>query len=182
MKEPEKKIFGAITVINHVDSSQLKQDLSYSSNDLTSAMMDQASLFAHYGVLLSQASAQVDKLKMLLEAAESRIYRQIRDAADLASEKTTEAQIKAGVAGHGRILEIKKALNEAKQIESLAKTAVEAFRHRRDMLIQHGLIEREEMKGQVSIMTKRAHEEQMQGVRERVSSSLKARREGASEE
>lgn len=177
-----EKSFGTMKVTNYIDSGSLKTDLAYSSSDLTSAMMTQASLFAHYGVLLAQSAAQVDKFKMLLETAEARVYRQIRDAADLAGKKVTEPLINSEVANNLKILQIKKALNEAKQIESLAKTAVEAFRHRRDMLVQHGLIEREEMKGSLSIATKRANEEQMAGAKERVLNRMQQRRDGAADE
>lgn len=140
-----------VRVANFIDAAELKKDMSYSLADLSTAMMEQSTLFARYGVLASKASKQVDDFKLLLEAAESQVYRKIRDEKAKAAEKVTEAQLEKEVAVHPRVVQFKRALNEARQVEGIAKTAVEGFRHRRDMLIQHGLITREEMKGEVSI-------------------------------
>lgn len=137
-----------------IDAAQLRKDLVYSPNNLTDAMMQQASLFAHYGVLASQASRQVDVVKMLLENAESAVYQKVHGEKAVAGEKVTVPMMEALVARHERVISMKRALNEAKRVESSAKIAVEAFRHRRDMLIQHGLISREEMKGELRIMEK----------------------------
>lgn len=150
-----------------VDSAQLDRDLAYSASDLTSAMMEQAALFARYGVLAAQASKQVDDVKVLVENTEAEIYRRIRDEKAAAAEKATEAQVNAEVTRHPRVIAVKKALNEAKQIEAIAKIAVESFRHRRDMLVQHGLISREEMKGELSMQARQAREEEFKHQEER---------------
>lgn len=134
-------------------------------------------MFAHYGIALSQASKQVDSLKMLLETAEATVYRKLRDQANEDKEKVTEAQLDKSVARHPRVLSIKKALNEAKQIEANAKTAVEAFRHRRDMLIQQGLLAREEMKGEVVIAERNARQDVEAGQRSRLLDSMRTKRE-----
>lgn len=150
-----------------IDADTLKKDLAYSASDLTSAMMDQASMFAHYGVLAADASRQVDNFKFLLEQAEAAVYRKVRDAAVANGEKVTEVLLDKQVSRNPKIIALKKALNEAKQIESVGKTAVESFRHRRDMLVQHGLISREEMKGELSIAAKRIHEEELEHTTKR---------------
>lgn len=146
------------TIKDFVDPAQLKQDLAFSNNDLTSAMMQQASLFSHYGVLAAQASRQVDVVKLLLENTEAAVYKMLRDQAAVAGDKVTEAQLEKSVSRHDRVIAMKKSLNEAKRVEGITKTAVEAFRHRRDMLVQMGLISREEMKGELSIKAKTAAE------------------------
>lgn len=147
------------TVRDFIDPAQLKRDLAFSDNDLTSAMMQQASIFSHYGVLASQASRQVDVIKLLLENTEAAVYKMLRDQAVQASEKVTEAQLEKLVSRHERVIAMKRSLNEAKRVESTAKIAVESFRHRRDMLVQMGLISREEMKGELSIRAKSVAEE-----------------------
>lgn len=139
-----------------VDADQLKRDLSYSVADLSSAMADQASLFVHYGVLAAQAAKQVDSIKLALENAEARIYRLLRDEAAEKAVKLTEAQLEKGVASHQRVIAFKKALNEAKQVEAVAKIAIEAFRQRRDMLIQQGATERQEREGDLRIQRREA--------------------------
>ncbi|MCH8476060.1 MAG: hypothetical protein LAT55_12635 [Opitutales bacterium] len=155
-----------------IDPQQLKKDMSYSLADLSTAMVDQASLFAHYGVLAARASRQVDEMKMLLENAEARVYRRVRDAAAAAGNKLTETQVDKQVAVHPQVIALKKAKNEAAQIEAVAKTAVEAFRHRRDMLVQHGATSREEMKGELSISRRRENETSMKEQRERMLKGL----------
>ena len=108
-------------VTNFIDRDQLKSDMRYSMADLSSAMMQQASLFVHYGVLLAQASRQVDDLELTLEASESQVYRKLRDSAVKAGEKTSVAGLEKEVTVHPKVIELRLALNEAKQIEAIAK-------------------------------------------------------------
>jgi siroheme synthase len=81
-------------------------------------------------------------------------------------EKVTEALLDKLVTRHERVTIVKKALNEAKQIEAIAKTAVEAFRHRKDMLVQHGATEREEMKGELVTKLRSGREEDLSNLKE----------------
>jgi len=167
----------AYAVKQYVDVVQLKADLSYSLANLSDAMVTQASLFTHYGVIAAQASRQVDEVKMLLEVAEARVYRLLRDQFAKDGEKISEARLEQSVAIDKRIITFKRALNEAKQIESAAKTAVEAFRHRRDMLVQQGLISREELKGELSIARRQVVEDTQESQRQRVLEGLKSRQQ-----
>ena len=151
-----------LSVKRLIDESQLKADLAFSQTDLSSAMMTQASMATHYGMIAAKASRQTHDLELALEVAEAKVYRNLRDASVAAGEKVTEAQLAKSVAIHPTIVALNKALNESKQVEAQSKTAVEAFRQRRDMLVQAGLLSREEMKGEVSIS--RRHE--VEGLRE----------------
>ncbi len=145
------------TVKDFVDAAQLKKDLAFSPNDLSTPMMQQSSLFAHYGVLHADAQRQVDTVKLLLENTEATVYKIIRDKFVTDGDKFTETLLEKSVARHARVIQMKKALNQAKRVESITKIAVEGFRHRRDMLIQQGLISREEMKGDLRIAERNAH-------------------------
>lgn len=155
-----------------IDAKKLKEDLAFNDQDLTTAMMQQSSLFSYYGVLAAEAARQVDVVKLLLENTEAAIYQLERNKAATAGEKLTEAMLEKRVARNSRVIGMKKALNEAKRIEAIGKTAVEAFRHRRDMLVQMGLISREEMKGELRIQEKNiresAYEYQKDSVLERM--------------
>ncbi|AGC36093.1 hypothetical protein B7L88_gp049 [Rhizobium phage RHEph10] len=161
----EKKAHNKITVRNYVETAKLKEDLGYSLVDLSGAQAQQAQLFAHYGVQAAKAARQVDNIKLLLENTEAAVYRVIRDQAVKAGEKVTEALLDKLVTRHERVTAVKKALNEAKQIEAIAKTAVEAFRHRRDMLVQHGATEREEMKGELVTKLRSGREEDLSNLK-----------------
>jgi len=162
-----------IKVRNYVDTEQLKKDLAYSSTNLSDAMMAQASMFAHYGVQAAYAAKQVNSLELLIENHEARVYRELRDKAIADGEKVTEALLERRIAQNTTIIKMKRLLNEAKQIEAIAKTASEAFRHRRDMLIQEGFTSREEMKGQLAIHKKRESEETFEGLKERALNRLR---------
>lgn len=165
-------------VKDFVDAFQLRKDLAFSPNNLTDAMMQQASMFSHYGVLAAEASRQVDVIKMLLENTEAAIYKIVRDDMNTKGEKFTEALLEKIIARHPRTISMKKALNEAKRVESIGKVAVESFRHRRDMLVQQGLISREEMKGEVRIAERNVRDEAASAQRQSVMERLNKAREG----
>lgn len=165
---PRRATARAYRVRQFIEPEQLAKDMSYSLADLSDAMVQQAPLFAHYGTLAAKASRQVDDLKMLLEVTEAKVYRVVRDEFAKAGTKVTEAQLEKTVAVHPQVIAVKKALNEARQIEATAKTAAEGFRHRRDMLVQQGLISREEMKGELSIARRNEAEGQVEAAKERV--------------
>lgn len=180
-EEAKKGSPRVIKVIEYVDGAELRRDLAYSTADLSSAMQDQAAMFADYGVRAAKASMQVDKMKLLLDNTEAEISRRERDAKTLKGEKVTEPQLAAIVTRHPRVVAAKRALNEAKQIESVAKTAVEAFRHRRDMLVQQGLISREEMKGELAVAVKNARDEESRGQQQRILDRRRDRQNGSEE-
>lgn len=144
------------TVKDFIDAATLRKDMAFSPNDIDTAMMEQASLFVHYGVLHADAQRQVDTVKLLLENTEAAVYKMIRDKAAAGGDKVTEPMLEKSVARHPRVVAMKKALNAAKRVESIGKIAVEGFRHRRDMLVQQGVKLREEMKGELRIAERNA--------------------------
>jgi len=89
--------------------------------------------------------------------------------------------LEKAVSRNDRVVSMKRALAQAKRVETVTKTAVEAFRHRRDMLVQQGLISREEMKGQLGIAAKNAHEEARQHQAMDAMSRIQAIRAGKEE-
>lgn len=163
--EEEKKAYNKIRVFNYIDSKQLKEDISYSLVDISGAQSRQAQLFVHYGELAAKAARQVDNIKLLLENTEAAVYRVLRDRMATAGEKFTETLLDKMVSRHERVIAVKKALNEAKQIEAVAKVAVEGFRHRKDMLVQHGATEREEMKGELVTRLRSSREEDLDNLK-----------------
>lgn len=161
------------TVQDFIDANHLKRDMAFSPNDLTTAMMEQSSLFAHYGVLAARASSQVDTVKLLLENTEAAIYKMTRDDMVSKGEKFTETLLEKLISRHSRVISMKKALNQAKRVESIGKTAVEGFRHRRDMLVQQGLISREEMKGDLRIAERNARQDAIDAQKESALSRIR---------
>ncbi|OAB55681.1 hypothetical protein AY600_02055 [Phormidium willei BDU 130791] len=138
-------------VKKYVEAEKLQSDLAFSDTDLSGTMMTQASMYAHYASLSAKAQKQVDSLKLVLEARSAKLDQTIRDAAAENGEKITEKRIENEIAGNTTIIGLKKKLNEARAIADLAKNACEAFKQRRDMLVQIGVTMREEMKGQLRV-------------------------------
>lgn len=163
-------------VVNFIDAIQLKKDLTYSLADLSSARAEQAALFVHYGTLAAKAAKQVDDAKMLLEITESKVYRKLRDEAATTATKVTEVQLEKTVQVHETVISMRRALNEAKQIEAIAKTAAEGFRQRRDMLVQDGATSREEMKGEISVATRRIIADEHEAQKARILAMAAARK------
>jgi hypothetical protein len=155
------------TVRNYIDADKLKADIAYSLTNLSDAMQMQAPMIVHYSTLAAQAAKQVDDIKLLIEAAESKVYRKLRDEATEAKEKVTEAQLEKNVAASGIIVSLKKALNEAKQIEAIAKGAVEGFKHRKDMLVQEGASTRQEREGDLRMLGIAANADAIEAAKER---------------
>lgn len=162
----------AYKVVNVIDAAALKRDMAYSLVDLTNAMIQQSSLLVHYGVLQAQASKQVDDVAMLRDIAESKVCRKMRDTAAAAGEKVTEASLAMELKGDKTVIQYRRALNEARQIEAIAKIAVKGFMDRKDMLVQHGAMARKEMDGEVSIRRREAVDESFKGSANRVAAMV----------
>ena len=171
----------AYTVKQFIDATQLKADLSFSTADIHTAMMNQAQLLTHYGILAAKASRQVDDIKLLIENAEARVYRLLRDKAVADKEKVTEVQLEKQVSIQSQVVSFKRGLNEARQIEDICKVTVEAFRHRKDMLVQQGAYSREEMKGEMSMSIRNAGEVASAGDRQAILNKVAALRNAKAE-
>jgi hypothetical protein len=138
----------------YFDANELKQAVAINPVDLSNGFIDQAQLLTDYGIRSAKAARQVDDVKLILENTEAAVDRKLRDEAAAAGTKTTEPQIEKMIARHPKVIAVKRALNEAKQIEAIGKIAVESFRHRKDMLVQLGANERKEMEGELTMRTR----------------------------
>ncbi|MCK1543306.1 hypothetical protein IVB12_15430 [Bradyrhizobium sp. 179] len=146
---PAPKPTPRIAVKNFIDGTQARKDASFSLADLSSAFQDQMSFRIHYGELKAQAERQVADLKLKLEAAESKVGREIRDDLTKQGVKVTEKLLEQEMNAHRTILAIKLAINEAKQVFEVAKAVYEAFDDRQKMLMSAGAKDRVEMEGDI---------------------------------
>lgn len=139
-----------------LDEDQLLADLLCSAETLSEDMIKQAPKFYYYGVLLSIASRNVDIAKRNLDVVEARVDTKIRESRDdlAAGKKLTENQITARITVNSEVMEARDLHIKCKHLEKVLTAVVEALRHRKDMLIQMGLLTREEMKGELSIRSK----------------------------
>lgn len=161
-----------VTVEHFVTPEELKEDLSINPTALSEAMVKQAALFSHYAVLSSRASRQYDHLKQRAEIVASKVDKELRDQAADEGKKVTEAALGKELARDRRVVAANKLVNEARMIADLAKNALEAFKQRRDMLVQIGLMQREEMKGELSISMKKEREAAAGEVGSRLASKI----------
>ncbi|QNK01767.1 hypothetical protein [Dyella telluris] len=135
-----------------IDPNLAKGDLNINPLDLDAGMMRQAGLFAYYAEQAARAEHQASKFEHLVEVTEAKLDRKYRDEAAAMGTKATEGQIKAKVSQDTQMKAAVMAYNEAKMIAGIAKGYAEAFRHRKDMLIQAAFNKREEMKGEVRVL------------------------------
>lgn len=141
-----------MTIKTLINPAQLKADVSFSDNDLSNAMIRQAALYTHYGMLAAQAQHQMDGADNRLEILKATVAGEARDRAASSGSKITEARIAELVLLDPRTQQAQKDLNAARMIYELARQACEAFKQRRDMLVQIGKRQLEEMEGQVRVM------------------------------
>lgn len=130
------------------DLDAFEDDVKIDEVNLDPAFRNQASLFAHYARMHSDAMRVAASKKLLRDVTEAQIDKEIRDAAVSATPpvKLTEAMIEKEITRHPKMIGACKALIEAEALAELAKNALKAFEQRKDMLVQLGADAREEMK------------------------------------
>ncbi len=157
-----------VNVEQFISAEQLSEDLQFSPVNLSDAMMTQASQFAYYAGVNAKAQHQVDRFKLKVEVLEAKLDKSIRDTAADEGKKTTDKSIMAEIKRNPAYVMIVKALNESKMVAALAKEGLEAWRHRKDMLIQLGAAQREEQKGELRMNIGAAMSENSAALKERV--------------
>jgi hypothetical protein len=156
-----------------IDKEKLKEDIAFSDENIQVAFMNQASLFVHYATKAHQARLQADRLKHRLDVLESRLDGEIRKEAAETSAKLTEGGIAARIKVDPRHMELKDSLLDAQTIADLCRDVLEAFRHRRDMLVQFGADVRQEREGELRLRAKSAGSTEKPSQRaERVAASV----------
>ena len=141
------------TTINFDDFAD---DIRIEEVDLDNSFRSQASLFANYAVMGFNAMRSAADKKIILDVTRSEIDREIRQRAEDEAtaetdpkkvKKITEASITAEIDRTKKYVIALRGYNEAQAIEKLSANALEAFKQRRDMLVQLGANQREDKKG-----------------------------------
>jgi hypothetical protein len=131
------------------DPETFRLDIEIDHNDLNHAFLRQAALYAYYASVHAATIRRESQAKLMLEIEEAKIAKTIRDKAAAESAKITEKQIEQEISRTPSYIKAAFAYNDAKAQSALTAGMVEAFRQRRDMLIQLGANSREEMKGEL---------------------------------
>lgn len=129
------------------EAEVFEDDLKIERDNLDTAFIRQASMYAYYASRHAEMLRQEARLKMFLEITEAKLDKSARDRASAAGSKITENQIRAEIILSPDYISAQRNYSEAKGMTALAASAVEAFRQRRDMLIQLGANSRAELQG-----------------------------------
>lgn len=135
-----------------IDNTELAIDIAINPVDLDNGMLSQASLFARYAYKSAQAQSHAEKMKASFEILESALDGEHRSLLADGGGKVTEAMIRQAIVSDGRWGKAQAKLIEARTTASFSKDVLEAFKQKRDMLVQLGINSREEMKGVMRVM------------------------------
>lgn len=162
--KPKKKT----SVKAYFNPVAFKEDISINMVDLDNAFIQQAAQFAHYAMQMAKANEQVDNFKLLLDVKEAQLNTEYRNSLAIGGVKVTELMLCSAVTADPRYIRVHKAYNEAKTVFEMLKAATEAFRQRRDMLIQVGTNDRQERKGELFIKSKEVESARQERINKRV--------------
>ncbi|MGZ8172960.1 MAG: hypothetical protein ACXWT0_03855 [Methylobacter sp.] len=152
-------------------SEQMLADVAFSPEDLDSAFIEQASLFAYYAEQSRVASKKLDNLKLRIGVIEAQLDKGIRDEAALSGSKLTEKAIEHGITRDDKYLKAVMAYNDAKATAQMLRDILESFKQRKDMLIHIGLTRRDEVKAQ-NLSVRYQQEDDFQARRDRFAEKM----------
>lgn len=130
------------------------QDVVIDQDDLSGECARQARLYLDYVKLYAKSASVVRGLRLKLDVIESTISTRVRERLERDGICATE-RVKFVTLEMRKTVEwqqAKAALNTALYEEDLLKGAVESMSQRKDMLVQLGSREREEMRQHITIM------------------------------
>lgn len=144
-----------------LSTAQLRKDLSINEVDLDGEMTQQASLYGYYASLYAMAQLKADKAKTRVDVVRGKCYRLHRNRIISKGDKPTEPQIEAAVLIDETYISAQDLYAERRMQAQFAKDAMEALKHKRDMLVQMGVARREELKGETFIKKKERESEEL---------------------
>jgi len=127
---------------------------------------------SYYGALAARAAGQAGRFKVYRDAVEAKIATSHRQAAAQTDAKITEAIIAERVNKDPRVVEIRNAYERAKEVEAELKAMAEGIRHRKDMIVQLGVSEREDSKGATRMKLSSGTEDRGQRIKKRLATKL----------
>lgn len=131
-------------------AAEVLDDIRFSEVELDDNMIRQPALVAHYGRLVAEAQFNMDTAKQKLEIAESKAATSMRDEAAAEGRKISETQINSELPTVSAVAKARVAYNRAKSDFEAMKVALEALRHKKDMMIQLAVNRRSEMENKIN--------------------------------
>lgn len=142
---------GPLAIKTFIDVDKATADVTMLESNLSEEFVNQPGLFFYYASMFAKAERQHSDMKLRLEMTEAQAATKVRADMTTAGEKITEGAVKEKVRLEPIVARTEMALNEAKEVESTIKGLVEAFRHKKDMLIIRGNVSRDEFKAALTI-------------------------------
>jgi hypothetical protein len=139
---------GPYKVDQFVSAEQLAADTNLNGADLNDSFLNQSGLMAFYSTLLAKAGYQTGEFKLKRDVQMAIVSKEFRENPP-SDKKLTESALSELVLTDKRVQAVKAAYLRAEEVEAVIKGAVEALRHRKDMVVQLGAASREEAKGAV---------------------------------
>jgi len=143
-------------------AGQMMSDTAFSPEDIDSAMIQQAGLYAFYAEQSQKASKRADNLKLKISIVEAEVDKEIRDKVAEEGGKITEKAIDKEIVRTAKYVRAVMNHNDAKAVSQMIRDMLEAFKHKKDMLIQIGVAKREERGGQTRVATAEKAQENME--------------------
>lgn len=144
-KEEEKKVSVALS------TEQIEADLKFDADNIGLMMTKQATNFAYYAKVAEKYQFDYENSKLKLDIIRAELDKEIREEAASSGTKITEAYIEQEVLRRERFVTGKRIVIEKKARYEMLNNILEAFRHKKDMMIQFGMQMREEMRGELYI-------------------------------
>lgn len=135
-------------------AEQLRRDLQIRDSDLDGCMTEQASLYGYYSVLFAKAQFEADHAKIQVDIVKAKKSAALRNAKAGRGVKYTEAQIEAETLRSEEYIQATHKANLTRMRATILKEGLEAFKQRRDMLVQKGKVRLEDLKGELYLKGK----------------------------
>lgn len=130
-----------------INKEELRENLAFDEASLDTAMQEQASLFFYYSAKAAGALKQMEVAKNRMELVYAQVDKRVRDEAAENGRKVTEKVIEAEVLASEEYQAAKLDYIDAKTVNELVKNVPEAFKQKRDMLVQFSKSRLEDAKG-----------------------------------
>lgn len=118
------------------DVAKAVEDLKFDRSNLDEVWSNHAVVFFEYTEKLTLAERKVAQAKQIMDEVEAKVYASVRADLSLSGIRPTESLIDAKVRNHELVKKARQKHDDAKQDAERCKYAIEAFRHRRDMIVQ----------------------------------------------
>jgi hypothetical protein len=136
--------------LNHNDAGfaeQLMADININMAELNEAFMKQASLYVYYAYQIKSVSTELGRKRIHLDTMFAKLAKECRKEYVNAGIKPTEKMIENQIFITSSYVALNLSIVDLKTTETLLRDCLEALKHKKDMLVQLSVSQREEIKG-----------------------------------